>query len=150
MEVCPDHVLEGLREKKKHYLRAELIDNQTYKRAMVVGDYNRGKSVSDLELKTWAFGKGGNMRTDSYWEDDRYNPKNYRHHHRDDSINNPEQEYNDFFGGNRGEGETKNKQKHALGFFSDKSKAIAELQEQRREHSISTAASEVAEHNKQQ
>lgn len=40
MEVCPDHVLEGLREKKKWYLRAEVIDNQTYKRAMTVGDYN--------------------------------------------------------------------------------------------------------------
>jgi len=27
MEVCPDHVLEGLREKRKWYLRAEAIDN---------------------------------------------------------------------------------------------------------------------------
>jgi len=27
MEVCPDHVLEGLQEKKKWYLRAEVIDN---------------------------------------------------------------------------------------------------------------------------
>lgn len=27
MEVCPSHVLEGLREKKKWYLRAESIDN---------------------------------------------------------------------------------------------------------------------------
>lgn len=34
MEVCPDHVLEGLREKKKWHLRAEVIDNDTYKRAM--------------------------------------------------------------------------------------------------------------------
>ena len=48
MEVCPDHVLEGLREKKKWYLRAEMIDNDTYKRAMSVSDYNRGRSVSDL------------------------------------------------------------------------------------------------------
>ena len=48
MEVCPDHVLEGLREKKKWYLRAEMVDNDTYKRAMTVSDYNRGKSVSDL------------------------------------------------------------------------------------------------------
>jgi len=34
MEVCPDHVLEGLREKKKWYARAETIDNETYRRAM--------------------------------------------------------------------------------------------------------------------
>ena len=27
MEVCPDHVLEGLREKRKHMLRAQVIDN---------------------------------------------------------------------------------------------------------------------------
>ena len=65
MEVCPDHILEGLREKKKWYLRAEVIDNETYKRAMQVGEYNRGRSVSDLELKTWDYGK--NLRTESTW-----------------------------------------------------------------------------------
>jgi len=48
MEVCPDHVLEGLREKRKWFLRAEAIDNQTYKRAMNVSEYNAGKSVADL------------------------------------------------------------------------------------------------------
>lgn len=42
MEVCPDHVLEGLREKRKWVLRAEAIDNETYKRAMSVSDYNMG------------------------------------------------------------------------------------------------------------
>ena len=48
MEVCPDHVLEGLRERRKWTLRAQVIDNETYKRAMTVGDYNKGRSVSDL------------------------------------------------------------------------------------------------------
>lgn len=48
MEVCPDHILEGLREKRKWFLRAESIDNQTYKRAMRVSDYNLGRSVKDL------------------------------------------------------------------------------------------------------
>jgi hypothetical protein len=67
MEVCSDHVLEGLRERKKWYLRAESIDNETYKRAMTVGDYNSGKSVSDLKLKTWEYGKGGNLRSDTIW-----------------------------------------------------------------------------------
>jgi len=67
MEVCPDHVLEGLREKKKWYLRAEVIDNETYKRAMAVGPYNKGRSVSDLKLKTWEYGKGGRLRSDSLW-----------------------------------------------------------------------------------
>ncbi len=74
MEVCPDHVLEGLREKKKWYLRAEMIDNDTYKRAMTVSDYNRGRSVNDLQLKTWEHSKTANIRSDSMWQDDRYNP----------------------------------------------------------------------------
>ena len=148
MEVCPDHVLEGLREKKKHMLRAELIDNQTYRRAMAVSDYNKGRSVSDLKLKTWEYGTSGKLRSDSYWEDDRYNPDSYRHHHRNDNINNPSQEYKDFFGGNIGEAAHKEKQRHQLGFFTDKSKAMSEYQETKRaENSISSAAKEVAEAN---
>ena len=67
MEICPDHTLEALRERKKWYLRAELIDNETYKRAMKVGDYNRNRSVTDLKIKTWDYGKVENMRTDSVW-----------------------------------------------------------------------------------
>lgn len=67
MEVCPDHVLEGLREKKKFYLRAEVIDNETYKRAMSVSDYNKGRSVSELKLKTWDHGKAQNLRSESVW-----------------------------------------------------------------------------------
>lgn len=67
MEVCPDHVLDSLKEKKKWYLRAEVIDNETYKRAMSVGEYNKGRSVSDLKLKTWEHGKGGRLRSDSTW-----------------------------------------------------------------------------------
>ena len=67
MEVCPDHVLEGLRERRKWYLRAEAIDNETYKRAMTVGDYNNGRSVSDLDVKDWSFGHPRNLRTESTW-----------------------------------------------------------------------------------
>ena len=67
MEVCPDHVLEGLQEKKKWMLRAEAIDNATYRRAMKVSDYNKNRSVSELKLKTWDFGMPKNMHTGSYW-----------------------------------------------------------------------------------
>ena len=67
MEVCPDHVLEGLRERRKWYLRAEAIDNETYKRAMTVGDYNRGRSVTDLDVKDWSFGHPRNLRSESTW-----------------------------------------------------------------------------------
>lgn len=67
MEVCPEHVLEALREKKKWYLRAEMIDNDTYKRAMQVSDFNKNRSVSDLKLKDWSYGKAANLRSDSLW-----------------------------------------------------------------------------------
>jgi hypothetical protein len=112
MEVCPDHVLEGLREKKKWYLRAESIDNETYRRAMEVSDYNRGRSVSELKLKTWDY--GCNLRTESVWQDDRYNPTKYSHPHRYDNVNFPDQEYSDFFGGTKGTAEAADYENHKL------------------------------------
>jgi len=124
MEICPDHILEGLREKKKWYLRAEVIDNETYKRAMIVGAYNKGKSVTDLQLKTWEYGKGGNLKSDSLWQDDRYNPTKYSHPHRYDNVNFPEQEYKDVFGGTIGQADEKDQKYHTLGLYSGKSKAM--------------------------
>jgi len=90
MEVCPDHVLEGLREKKKHMLRAEVIDNETYRRAMQVSDFNRERSVSGLQLKTWEHGAANNLRSDSLYQDDRYDPTKFSHAHRYDNVNFPE------------------------------------------------------------
>jgi hypothetical protein len=132
MEVCPDHVLEALREKKKWYLRAEMIDNDTYKRAMQVSDFNKDRSVSDLKLKTWDSGKTRNLRTDSLWQDDRYNPLKYSHPHRFDNINFPEQEYTDFFGGTRGDGEMADYENNRLGMFDQTSKAMRDHQSEKR------------------
>ena len=144
MEVCPDHILEALREKKKWYLRAEVIDNQTYKRAMQVSDYNRGRSVSELKLKTWEFGKGENLKSDSLWQDDRYNPTKYSHPHRYDNVNFPEQEYKDIFGGTLGNQADKEKEFYQLG-FNGSSKASEEyIQEQR---SKKQAAHDAAAHS---
>lgn len=135
MEVCPDHVLEGLQEKKKWYLRAEVIDNQTYKRAMTVSDFNKGKSVSDLTLKTWEYGKGGNLRSDSLWQDDRYNPTKFSHPHRNDNTNFPEQEYKDIFGGTMGTAEQKEKEYFTLD-FNGHSKASQDWAKQQREKAV--------------
>jgi len=88
MEVCPDHVLEELREKKKWHARAEVIDNETYRRAMQVSDYNRGRSVTELKLKTWDH--GATLRSDSFFQDDRYVPTKFSHPHRNDNVNFPE------------------------------------------------------------
>jgi hypothetical protein len=139
MEVCPDHVLEGLQEKKKWFLRAEVIDNQTYKRAMTVSDFNHGRSVSDLKLKTWAHGK--ELRSDSVWEDDRYNPTKYSHPHRYDNTNFPEQEYKDIFGGTMGTAEQKERDYFALGFDGE-SKASKDYAKQQHEKAAAAPAEE--------
>lgn len=128
MEVCPDHVLEGLREKRKWFLRAQAIDNQTYKRAMSVSDYNKGKSVGDLEIKDWSYGHPKNLRTDTTWEDDRYNPRKYPHPHRYDNVNFPEQEYKDVFGGTLGTAMGEELKKHEISLATGKSTAISEYQ----------------------
>ena len=100
MEVCPQHVLEQLREKQKHMLRARIIDNQTYRRAMTVSQENKGRSISSLILKDCSY--GDNLRDGHYYSDDRYNPKSYTQPHRFDKNMFPDQEYMDFIGGNKG------------------------------------------------
>ena len=126
MEVCPDHVLEGLREKRKWYLRAEAIDNQTYKRAMKVSDYNKGRTVSDLEVKDWSYGSAKNLKTDTQFQDDRYNPIKFPHYHRYDNVNFPEQEYTDLFGGTLGHAAGAQRDKHQIGLFNNTSYALIE------------------------
>ena len=142
MEVCPAHVLEALREKKKHMLRAEVIDNETYRRAMQVSDFNRGKSVSDLQLKTWEYGTMQNLRSDTLYQDDRYDPTKFSHPHRYDNVNFPEQEYRDFFGGTMGMEEGKDRDKHNLD-MGGSSQAIKEFQSEKRVARLSDAVKEV-------
>ena len=136
MEVCPDHILEGLREKRKWSLRAESIDNETYKRAMKVGDYNRGRSVSDLHLKTWDHGQS--LHSGSTWEDDRYNPTKFSHPHRYDNVNFPDQEYKDFFGGTLGQAENEERERHRLGLMNGRSQAMTDFDKARRMEKLKT------------
>lgn len=150
MEVCPDHVLEGLREKRKWFLRAEAIDNQTYKRAMQVSDYNAGKSVSDLEIKDWSFGHPKNLRSDSTWQDDRYDPTKYPHPHRFDNTNFPEQEYKDVFGGTMGNALNAEYDNHKIHLFKNESTAMVEHQAALRKASLKAAAAEVDGLNKKE
>jgi len=149
MEVCPDHVLEGLREKKKWFLRAEMIDNDTYKRAMTVSDFNKGRSVQDLQLKTWDYGKTVNMRSDSIWQDDRYLPTSYSHPHRNDNVNFPEQEYNDFFGGTKGNAESADYDKNRLSLTDGTSTAMHQYAAEKRINKLKGAVAAVNEANKQ-
>ena len=130
MEVCPDHILEGLREKKKWFARAEVIDNETYRRAMQVSDYNRGRSVTDLSMKTWEH--GDTLRSDSVYQDDRYDPTKFSQAHRNDNVNFPEQEYKDIFGGTVGASKAKEHEKHRMDVFTEQSEAIREHHSSRR------------------
>lgn len=131
MEVCPDHVLEALREKRKWYLRAQAIDNETYKRAMTVSDYNKGRSVSDLNVKDWNFGRPSNLRPDGTQFDDRYHPMQYSHPHRNDNVNFPDMEYKDVFGGTLGDKERAEYDEHTIGLFSGYSTAMMKHQKQK-------------------
>lgn len=143
MEVCPDHVLEGLREKKKWLLRAEVIDNETYRRAMEVSDFNRGRSVSDLKLKTWEYGATKNLRSDSLYQDDRYVPNKFAHNHRRDNINFPEQEYMDFFGGTRGTELAEEYEKNRIDLMSNQSEAMKEYAREKKAASLKDIAAEI-------
>jgi hypothetical protein len=99
MEVCPKFVLEGLRERKRVLMRATLIDNETYRRAMKVSDYNAHRSLSSLKEDV----RGPrHIRSDSYLADDRYNPTVYPSADQNTNVNlGDEVVYNDVLGGNK-------------------------------------------------
>ena len=113
---------------------------------MQVSDFNRGRSTSELKLKTWKYGK--ELRTDSLYEDYRYNPTKYSHPHRYDNVNFPEQEYKDFFGGTMGEGEKAEKEKYRLDFQGHSSQAIKQYQSEKRIAKLREVAKEVDSLNK--
>ena len=150
MEVCPDHVLEGLREKRKWFLRAEAIDNQTYKRAMGVSEYNKGRSVSDLEIKDWSYGHAKNLRSDSTWQDDRYDPIKYPHAHRYDNVNFPEQEYKDVFGGTLDNALMAEYEDHKIQLFKGESTAMINHQADARKASLRASKEEIDGLNKKE
>jgi hypothetical protein len=101
---------------------------------MRVSDYNRGRSVSDLNIKDWSYGTPENLRSENAWTDDRYDPTVYSHPHRYDNVNFPEQEYKDVFGGTMGTAMGKELDRHQIGIFSGTSSAMNEYEaEQRRQ-----------------
>lgn len=98
MEVCPKWSLELLRERKKFIMRATLIDNETYRRAMKVSDYNVGRSLKDIKEDV----KGQpDVRTESYWYDDRYDPTKYPSADQNTNVVLGDVTYSDPLGGNK-------------------------------------------------
>ncbi len=53
-------------------MRIEALNNQKYRRAMEVPDYNQGRTVANVPRRTWIDGNADNLRPDSMWIDDRY------------------------------------------------------------------------------
>lgn len=99
MEVCPKWVLEALRERKRVILRATLIDNETYRRAMKVENYNKGRSLSDIKED---LREEPDLRSDGYWSDDRYNPTVYPSPDQNTNVNlGYDPIYNDVLGGTK-------------------------------------------------
>jgi hypothetical protein len=109
-------VLEQLRERKRILLRATLIDNETYRRAMKVENYNEGRSLRDITDST----KTPKIRGDGYWYDDRYNPTIYPSADQNTNVvlgYNPI--YNDVLGGNRIENIMKTRKDYESNQFVD-------------------------------
>ncbi len=99
MEVCPKFVLESLRERKRVLMRATLIDNETYRRAMNVSNYNQKRSLKSLNEDITG---PRNVRSDSYLADDRYNPTVYPSADQNTNVNLGDNVvYNDVLGGNK-------------------------------------------------
>lgn len=98
VEVCPKWALEALREKKKLILKCTVIDNRNYRNAMRIEDYNKDRSLRDIKDK-YAYLR--NIRSESYWADDRYNPSKYPSPDHNTNVNlGNDIVYNDVLGGN--------------------------------------------------
>lgn len=111
VEICPKYVLEQLRETKKVMMKATVIDNQTYRNAMQVSDYNKDRSLRDLKDK---YAHLKSIKKDGYWYDDRYNPTIYPSPDHNSNVNLGNGIlYNDILGGNYIDSET-NKRNEAM------------------------------------
>ena len=117
---------------------------------MTVGDYNNGRSVSDLNIKDWTFGHPNNLRSDSTWQDDRYDPRVYPHPHRYDNINFAEQEYKDVFGGTIGNALQKETDYHNIHLTKGESTAMVDHQAEMRKQSLRGAKAEIDGLNKKE
>lgn len=73
LAICPNFVLDGLKERKADKLKKMGLDAFYYKKAMQVGSYNVGRSIKDVNLDV-KFSDGGRnkLRPDTMYADERY------------------------------------------------------------------------------
>lgn len=73
LEQCPNFALHLYRQNKMFNESAKQIQREEYKEAMQVSDYNKGRSVADINSSVqYSDGMAHNLRPDSMWADDRY------------------------------------------------------------------------------
>ena len=73
LQTCPNPVLHQMRRSKLTAQKHRLIQVQDYKRAMEVSEYNKGRSVADVDPnKRFEHGTAKYLRPDSMWADERY------------------------------------------------------------------------------
>ena len=73
LETCPNPVLQEMRKEKISNTKHRMIQLADYKRAMTVSEYNKGRSVADVDPnKRFIDGTSERLRPDSMWADERY------------------------------------------------------------------------------
>jgi len=77
-------------------------------------------------------------------------PTKYSHPHRYDNVNFPEQEYIDFFGGTKGEGELKEREHYKLDLSQNSSGAIKEHNSTARTTRLANLAKDLDKLNEQE
>ena len=73
LQVCPNFVLDMYREDKLKNQLHRKIQLQEYDWAMQVGEYNKNRTLSDVDgSKSYEDGLRKNLRPNTFWADDRY------------------------------------------------------------------------------
>eukprot|EP01016_Furgasonia_blochmanni_P021905 TRINITY_DN2401_c0_g1_i1.p2 TRINITY_DN2401_c0_g1~~TRINITY_DN2401_c0_g1_i1.p2 ORF type:complete len:321 (-),score=116.07 TRINITY_DN2401_c0_g1_i1:191-1153(-) len=72
MDICPTWALDTMKEKGRFLLKVRAIQNQQYRRAMEVAEYNQGRTPADVSDRTWVDGTRLKLRPDTMWADERY------------------------------------------------------------------------------
>ena len=72
LAICPPWALDKMKDNNSLKLKLEAQANQKYRKSMEVPEYNRGRSVADVPLRTWTDGERSKLRPNSMWADDRY------------------------------------------------------------------------------
>ena len=72
LAICPSWALDKMKDNQRLKLKLEAQANLKYRRSLEVPEYNQGRTVADVLLRSWADGERSKLRPNSIWADDRY------------------------------------------------------------------------------